>query len=300
MQDRLLVQRRVDGGRRGPPSAARVLPRPRKAARTALDSSDEQDHASLTARSPDGPPHRLSLGEARVSLDVQATPHRLLPLQGLLAGLLAGAAVGVLARTWMRLITTDEPEFSVSGTLFIIGAFTVMGGVAGGVAGARLRGWRGHAMTALRATGLVAVLPLATGAGIVLAPTLLFGALAVGRTTWPAALRTMLAALAAVPVLAVHGQALRDGLGAGRALGALLLCLLIYGGLVLALAQSVRPIPGGSAVPSRAVALLLAGSAVLLVGLASAGVPGLLVSVLLLTGAALALLPSTRRVASGR
>jgi len=212
--------------------------------------------------------------------------------------LLAGAAVGALARTWMRLITTDVPDFSWSGTLFIVGAFALMGGVAGAVAGANRRGWRGHAMTALRAAGLVAVLPLVTGAGIVLAPTLLLGALAVGRTNWPPALRTVLAALAAVPVLAVHGQALGDGLGTGRALAALLLCLLVYGGLVLALAQSVRPVPGGSAVPRRAVVLLLAGSAALLVGLLSAGLLGLLAGVLLV-GAAAALLQSARRVSAG-
>ena len=155
-------------------------------------------------------------------------------------------------------------------------------------------------MTALRAAGLVAVLPLVSGAGIVLAPTLLLGALAVGRTTWPAALRTALATLAAVPVLAVHGQALGDGLGAGRALVALLVCLPVYASLVLALAQSVRPVSGGSAVPRRAVALLLAGSAVLLVGLMTAGLAGLLVGALLVAAAAgAALLPSARRASGG-
>lgn len=196
--------------------------------------------------------------------------HRLLPLQGLLAG----AAVGVLARAWMRLITTDVPHFSWSGTLFIVGAFALLGGVSGAVVGARRRGWRGRAMTLLRAAGLVGAVPLATGAGIVLAPTLLLGALAAGRTTWPAALRGVLAVLATVPVLLVHGQAWRDGLGAERALAALLLCLLVYGVLVVALAQSVRPVPGGSVVPGRALVLLLAGVAVLLVGLVSSRLPG--------------------------
>ena len=179
---------------------------------------------------------------------VQAAPHRLLPASGLVAGLLVGGVGGLLARTWMRLITTDEPEFSWAGTLFIVGAFAVMGGVAGAVTGARLRGWCGHAMTALRIVGLLAALPLATGAGILLAPTLLLGALALGRPTWPRSLRAVLAALAAVPVLAVHGQAWGNGLGAGRALAALVLCLLVYGGLVLALGQSVRPVPGAAAV----------------------------------------------------
>ena len=229
--------------------------------------------------------------------DVLQARHRLLPLQGLLAGLLAGAAVGALARAWMRLVTTDAPEFSWSGTLFIVGAFALMGGASGAVAGARRRGWHGRTMTVLRAAGLVAVVPLMAGAGIVLAPTLLLGALAAGRTSWPAPLRGVLAVLAAVPVLLVHAQALRDGLGVERALAALLLCLLVYGVLVLALAQSVRPVPGGSAVPRRALVLLLAGAAVLLVGLVSAGLPGLLAAGLL-AGAAAALLPRVRRAST--
>lgn len=223
-----------------------------------------------------------------------ASQHRLLPLQGLLAGALAGAVVGMLARTWMRLITTDEPGFTWSGTMLVVSAFAVMGAVAGAVTGARLRGWRGHALTALRAAGLVAVLPLVTGAGIVLAPTVVLGAVAVGRTTWPAALRTLLAAFAVVPVLALHWQALRDGLAVGRGLAALLLCSLVYGSLVLALAQSVRRVPGGPVVPRGAVGLLAAGCAVLLVGLMAAGLPGLLLGVLLV-GAAAAALTVTRR-----
>ena len=217
---------------------------------------------------------------------MQAVPPRLIPLQGLLAGLVLGAIAAVPARVWMRLVTTDEPAFSWSGTLFIVGAFSVMVGVAGAVAGARLRGWRGYGMAAMRTAGLVVVLPLAAGAGLLLAPTLLIGALAAGRTTWPTAVRTVLVGLAALPVLAVHVQALRNGLGAGRALIALLLCLLVYGGLILALAQSVRPVPGGPAVPRRALGLLLAGSAVLLVGQLSAGLPGLAVGGLLVATAA--------------
>lgn len=41
----------------------------------------------------------------------------------------------MLARSWMRLITTDVLEFTWSGTLFIVDAFTVMGTVAGAAVG---------------------------------------------------------------------------------------------------------------------------------------------------------------------
>lgn len=226
-------------------------------------------------------------------------PHRLLPLQGLAAGLLAGSGVGVLARAWMRAVTTGPPEFTWSGSLFVVGAFAVVGGVAGAVVGARRRGWRGRPMTALRAAGLVSAVPLLTGAGTVLAPTLLLGAAAAGRPTWSPARRAALGAVAVVPVLAVHGQAWRDGLGAGRALAALLLCLVVYGSTALALAQSVRPVPGGTAVPRGPVVLLVAGAGAVLVGLVGAGLAGVLVGVLLL-GAAAALLPAARRARTHR
>ncbi|HEX2705816.1 MAG TPA: hypothetical protein VHM65_08655 [Candidatus Lustribacter sp.] len=54
-------------------------------------------------------------------------------------------ALGIVARGWMRLITT-EPEFSWSGALDIVGAFVVFGVACGLVRGARRSGrsrvWR--------------------------------------------------------------------------------------------------------------------------------------------------------------
>jgi len=47
-------------------------------------------------------------------------------MKRLLLGALCGAAWGVAARVWMRLITTT-PEFTWSGTLSIVGATTVAG-----------------------------------------------------------------------------------------------------------------------------------------------------------------------------
>ncbi|MEO6510361.1 MAG: hypothetical protein ABIO16_05160 [Nocardioides sp.] len=62
-------------------------------------------------------------------------------LRGAGLGFVAGAAWGILARTWMRLITT-EPEFTWGGTLAIIG-FAALLGVGVGVAHAgRSRWWR--------------------------------------------------------------------------------------------------------------------------------------------------------------
>ena len=96
----------------------------------------------------------------------------LLLLRGAALGLGLGAAWGVLARVWMRLISTD-PEFSWSGTLFIVGLAALLGAGVGLVDAAlragRSRWWR------------LAVLPgllLLLGPGILLAPSFLVGGLA--------------------------------------------------------------------------------------------------------------------------
>jgi hypothetical protein len=48
------------------------------------------------------------------------------------AGVVGGVALGWVARAFMRLFSED-PEFSWSGTLFIVGVFTVFAGVQAAV-----------------------------------------------------------------------------------------------------------------------------------------------------------------------
>ena len=89
-------------------------------------------------------------------------------MRALLRGFLLGAALGlvwgVVARVFMRLLTTD-PGFSWSGTLFILGLATVSGACLGLVHAARVaersQWWRLAALPALA---------LFAGPGMVLAP----------------------------------------------------------------------------------------------------------------------------------
>ena len=66
-------------------------------------------------------------------------------LRGLFGGLVAGAVWGVAARGFMRLLS-DDPQFSWSGTLAIVGLAAVTGACVGLVHGARVTGrsrwWR--------------------------------------------------------------------------------------------------------------------------------------------------------------
>lgn len=121
---------------------------------------------------------------------------RLLPLWTATAGLLVGVLWGGLARLWMRAITTDGPDFSWDGTIFILGVFAVAGMTAGLVFGARRRRWRGAPMASARVLGCGTTLILSAGQGALMAPTLVFGGLAIARRSWPTWLRTILAVLA--------------------------------------------------------------------------------------------------------
>ena len=85
-------------------------------------------------------------------------------LRGLVVGMGLGLVWGVVARVFMRLLTTT-PSFSWSGTLFILGLAAVAGACLGLVHAARVAGrsrwWRLAALPALA---------LFAGPGIVLAP----------------------------------------------------------------------------------------------------------------------------------
>ncbi len=95
------------------------------------------------------------------------------------AGLALGVSWGVAARVWMRLISTD-PEFSWTGTGYILGAGAVTGLGFGIMYGVRLAGrsrwWR---------LLILCCLPLFAGPGMVFAPVVFVGGLAFsGRGPW--------------------------------------------------------------------------------------------------------------------
>ena len=116
-------------------------------------------------------------------------------LRPVAAGFVLGAGWGVLARVYMRLVSTD-PAFSWTGTLFIVGLSAVFGAVLGLVHAARVRGGR--------AWWRLAVLPgllLFAGPGVVLFPAVLLGGCAWGTRAWWPARALAAAVVAALPVV---------------------------------------------------------------------------------------------------
>jgi len=105
-------------------------------------------------------------------------------------GAILGFMWGVLIRVWMRYISTD-PEFTWSGTGYIVGAATVVGTLLGLAAIRRRQAGRGW----WRLNGL-AVLTLGMGAGGIMIPSVLLGAIAIGRNRWKPWLRGLLLSMA--------------------------------------------------------------------------------------------------------
>ncbi len=92
----------------------------------------------------------------------------------ILSGAGIGLAWGVAMRAWMRFISTN-PEFSWSGTLFIVGASVIAGSLLGF---ARLRRWRGG--IGWWRFAAVSLILLGAG-GAVMWPAVILGAIALGR-----------------------------------------------------------------------------------------------------------------------
>jgi hypothetical protein len=154
------------------------------------------------------------------------------------AGALVGLTWGVVARVWMRFISTD-PEFTWSGTIFICAAPTVIGALAGLVHAGRRRGWEAG-LTVARVPGCLSTVLVGVGAGALMVPTLVPGGLAWARTDWPRWLRVLLGLVAAAAAVLVGGSAI-SAHGLVRGLVALVWYLGLCVVLVRLLVESYAP-----------------------------------------------------------
>lgn len=132
--------------------------------------------------------------------------HRLARGIGVLAtGTAGGLVLGIVARWWMRLIAED-PEFTWSGTIFIVAAFGLFGF---GTALARVARRSAHhrwVITLSRVVGGMLAMGLFGGAGAIMLPSVAVGAAARHRRDWPSWLRLVLAVLALVVPLRLIGE----------------------------------------------------------------------------------------------
>lgn len=114
----------------------------------------------------------------------------------ILIGAGVGLAWGIAMRAWMRFITA-QPEFSWSGTIFILGAATITGTVLG-------LAWHRRAVGGVGWWRLSVLTLLLLGAGgAIMWPAVIFGAMALGRPwkTWIRVTLGVLAAASQIPVI---------------------------------------------------------------------------------------------------
>ena len=159
-------------------------------------------------------------------------------------GLFGGAALGIAARAWMRLIS-DDPEFSWGGTIFIIIAFTIFGFTQSIVAVARRRTRRRWTLTLARVIGTVGLLPIFVGAGSLMLPTVVGGGLAFARVEWHRMARGICIVLAAAPLLFVGGNLVSSFGWSLHALAGFVAMLAVYGTVVRATRFTFAAQPGG-------------------------------------------------------
>jgi hypothetical protein len=200
-----------------------------------------------------------------------AAQSRLAPWQIALIAPFVGATVGAVARWWMRLIT-DDPEFSWSGTTFIVLAFTIAGTGHGLAWAARRAHVRRRWTTPARIVAAVLTLPMFTGAGVIMLPTVLGASLARDRTDWPRAIRMATAVIALPAIIIVAVDLARGGVTPGRLLGTLLL-VATYTVVVRSLSAIVAPIDDGWRM-RRSVRILIVVAVGLLVVFALTSVVG--------------------------
>ena len=159
-------------------------------------------------------------------------------------GLFGGAALGVAARAWMRLIS-DDPEFTWGGTIFIVMAFTIFGFTQSIVAVARRRTRRRWTLTLARVIGTVGLMPLFVGAGVVMVPTVVGGGLTFAGVEWHRVARGICLVLAAAPVLFVGGGLVSSFGWSLHTLAGFVAMLAVYGTVVLATRFTFAAQPGG-------------------------------------------------------
>jgi hypothetical protein len=189
------------------------------------------------------------------------------------AGLAVGALTGAAARAWMRLVST-EPEFTWSGTTFVVGVFAFAGLTQGLALAARGRRWRWWPQLPIRLLAAFGAMLLGGGAGIIMLPAIVTGSVAAARSDWPRAARLAVGGIAAVNALALlvvlSGEPLGWRIPAGW-LAMLALYAVIIGGVSL----NLRPLAGGPSLRTRSTAIVagvLATVAAAFAGLSVLGV----------------------------
>ena len=155
-------------------------------------------------------------------------------------GALVGLVLGVIARAWMRWISTD-PEFSWGGTIGILIGFVVFFTAHATVLLGRRRGWSRRWLTVTRVVAAILSLGIFGAAGSSMLPTVLTASLGLGRTDWPRFVRRILIVLSVIiPIFLVRDIGSDFGWNLVTA-GRVILFVLIYHVIISVARITVAP-----------------------------------------------------------
>ena len=164
----------------------------------------------------------------------------------ILAAIFGGFTLGVIARLWMRWISTD-PEFSWGGTLGIIIAFTIFSTTQATIYVLRRRVITRRLTSVIRVVGTFFTLPLFTAAGAVMFPTVILASIAIWRKQMDKKVRISLLIISfVIPIIQIKEIGTDFGWNF-ITLGRTLLFILIYSVVILLLKPTLTPYVGNAA-----------------------------------------------------
>lgn len=164
----------------------------------------------------------------------------------ILAAIFGGFALGVIARLWMRWISTD-PEFSWGGTLGIIISFTIFTTTQATIYVLRRRVITRRLTSVIRVVGTFFTLPLFTAAGAVMFPTVILASIAIWRKQMDKKVRISLLIISfVIPIIQIKEIGTDFGWNFVT-LGRTLLFILIYSVVILLLKPTLTPYVGNAA-----------------------------------------------------
>ena len=161
----------------------------------------------------------------------------------ILAAVFGGLTLGIVARLWMRWIST-VPEFTWGGTLGIVFFFTIFVTTQATIYVLRRRAISRGLTAVIRGVGTFFTLPLFTAAGVVMFPTVLLASIAIWRNKIDKKVRIVLLIISfIIPVIQIKDIGSDFGWNF-ITLGRSFLFILIYSLVILLLQPTLTPYVG--------------------------------------------------------
>lgn len=157
-----------------------------------------------------------------------------------LTALVSGLALGVVARAWMRWISTD-PEFTWSGTIYIIIAFMILMTNQSVVQLLRQRFKTKRSVQFVRIGGVIFSQPIFIAAGAVMFPAVVLASVGIWNTTLGKRSRGVLVLSSLIIPIKVSIDIISDFGWTFATLGRILLFASIYILVIIALRPTATP-----------------------------------------------------------